>query len=77
LPGAYICRPVIHGEHVYLATIWSGDGGADTGFVSILDKDNQLISAPGGSTPQYENGELQRMYQILKIFQHPNFPTSA
>jgi len=63
LPGAYICRPVIHGEHVYFATIWSGDGGADTGFVSILDKNNQLISAPGGSTPRYENGE--------------NFPTSA
>jgi len=40
LPGAYICRPVIHGEHVY--------------------------------TPRYENGQLQRMYQTLKIFQHPH-----
>jgi len=72
LPGAYICRPVIHGEHVYLATIWSGDGGANTGFISILDKNNQLISAPGGSTPEYKNGQLQPMYQTLKIFQHPH-----
>lgn len=72
LPGAYICRPVIHKEHVYLATIWSDDGSPNTGFVSILDKENKLISAPGGSTPRYENGKLQPMYQTLKIFQHPH-----
>jgi len=72
LPGAYICRPVIHKENVYLATIWSGTGQANTGFVSILDKNNRLISAPGGSSPRYQNGALQRMYQSLKIFQHPH-----
>ena len=72
LPGAYICRPVIHNKHVYLATIWSGDGSEGTGFISILDKDNQLISAPGGSTPTYENGTLNHMHQTLKIFRHPH-----
>ena len=71
-PGAFICRPVIHGTHVYLATIWSGDGGADTGFISILNKNNEMISAPGGNTPRYLNGQLQNMYQTIKVFQHPH-----
>ncbi|MEL6673046.1 MAG: 6-bladed beta-propeller [Bacteroidota bacterium] len=72
LPGAFICRPVIHGEHVYLATIWSGDGSAGTGFISILDKNNQLVSAPGGSAPRYEDDQLRPMYQALKVFHHPH-----
>jgi DNA-binding beta-propeller fold protein YncE len=72
LPGAYICRPVVHGEQVYLATIWSGDGSANTGFISILDEKNQLVSAPGGAAPRYQNDELQKMYQTLQIFKHPH-----
>ncbi|WP_411029817.1 6-bladed beta-propeller [Spongiimicrobium sp. 3-5] len=72
LPGAYICRPVIHNKHVYLATIWSGDGSEGTGFVSILDENNKLISAPGGSAPVYENNSLNPMYQTLKVFRHPH-----
>ncbi len=72
LPGAYICRPVIHKKHVYLATIWSGDGKSNSGFVSILNEQNKLISAPGGSKPIYRNGTLQSMHQTAKIFQHPH-----
>lgn len=72
LPGAYICRPVIKGDYVYLATIWSGEGNADTGFISILNKDNQLISAPGGMQPRYTDGRLDQMYQALKLFHHPH-----
>ncbi|WP_422861978.1 6-bladed beta-propeller [Flagellimonas sp. W118] len=72
LPGAYICRPVIHDKNVYLATIWSGDGSEGTGFISILDENNKLISAPGGSAPTYENGNLNHMHQALKIFRHPH-----
>jgi sugar lactone lactonase YvrE len=72
LPGAYICRPVIKGDNVYLATIWSGDGGANTGFVSILDKDNKLVSAPGGNNPLYEEGDLNPMYQNIQLFKHPH-----
>lgn len=72
LPGAYICRPVIHDKNVYLATIWSGDGSAGTGFISILDENNKLISAPGGSYPNYNDGNLEHMQQALKIFTHPH-----
>ena len=72
LPGAYICRPVLHKKDIYLATIWSGDGSEGTGFISILNADNKLISAPGGSTPVYEDGQLNPMYQTLKVFHHPH-----
>lgn len=72
LPGAFICRPVVHKQHVYCATIWSGNGAANTGFVSILDKNDRLISAPGGSQPIYKDGQLQRMHQTIQVFQHPH-----
>ncbi|MEQ8706229.1 MAG: 6-bladed beta-propeller [Phaeodactylibacter sp.] len=72
LPGAYICRPVVHGSNVYLATIWSGDGSSGTGFVSILDEHNRLVSAPGGVAPRYEGEELRSMYQVLRVFTHPH-----
>ncbi len=72
LPGAYICRPVIHNKHVYLATIWSGDGSEGTGFISILNENNKLISAPGGSTPRYVNEALTPMHQALTVFRHPH-----
>ena len=72
LPGAYICRPVIHNKHIYLATIWSGDGSEGTGFISILDENNTLVSAPGGSTPEYENATLRPMHQTLRVFRHPH-----
>ncbi len=72
LPGAYICRPVIHGREVYLATIWSGDGAMGTGFVSILNEEDRLVSAPGGCTPRYVNGQLQQMYRAVDVFHHPH-----
>lgn len=72
LPGAYVCRPVIHGDQLYVATIWSGDKKENSGFVSILNKENQLVSAPCGSVPVYENGKLQPMKQKIPMFQHPH-----
>lgn len=72
LPGACICRPVIKDQFIYLATIWSGTGAANTGFISILDENNQLISAPGGSVPEYVDGQLQAMQQALRVFKHPH-----
>lgn len=72
LGGAFICRPVIKDDNVYLATIWSGDGAADTGFVSILDKDNELVSAPGGNRPIYQDDSLSHMHQTVQVFRHPH-----
>lgn len=73
LPGAYICRPVVHGNEVYLATIWSGDKAPNTGFISVLDSQNRLVSAPGGIAPQYDsNNQLVRMRQEQPLFKHPH-----
>jgi len=71
-PGAYICRPVVHRSEVYLATIWSGDKANNSGFVSILDQDNRVISAPGGLPPTYKNDQLQPTAQALSLFKHPH-----
>jgi peptidylamidoglycolate lyase len=73
LPGAYICRPVIHGKEVYLATIWSGDKSPNTGFISVLDETNRLVSAPGGIAPDYDSGgNLNPMRQESPLFKHPH-----
>jgi hypothetical protein len=74
-PGMYVCRPVIHGEHLYAGVCWSNDKegkrNANTGFLTILDKNNKVISSPGGSAPVYQNGVLQPTLQHeSKVFMH-------
>jgi peptidylamidoglycolate lyase len=73
LPGACVCRPVIHGDHLYAAVLRSPDLNAvGTGFVTILNKDDKVVSNIGGSEPQYQDGRLQPMRQTEKIFVHPH-----
>ena len=73
LPGACVCRPVIKGDHLYAAVLRSPNmDAAGTGFVTILDKHNKVVSNIGGSEPQYIDGVLQPMLQTDKIFVHPH-----
>ncbi|MDN5204803.1 6-bladed beta-propeller [Fulvivirgaceae bacterium BMA10] len=73
LPGAYICRPVVDDENVYFAVLISRTPwDSQTGFVTILDKNNKVISNPGGSDPNYNGDELEKMYQTVKVFKHPH-----
>lgn len=73
LPGACVCRPVIKGDYLYAAVLRSPDLNTEgSGFVTILDKDNKVVSNIGGSEPKYENGVLQPMKQTEKIFVHPH-----
>jgi peptidylamidoglycolate lyase len=73
LPGACVCRPVIHKDHLYAAVLRSPDMKAEgTGFVTIIDKNNKVVSNIGGSEPQYQDGRLQPMKQTEKIFVHPH-----
>lgn len=56
-------------------TIWSRSPDMDasgSGFVTILDKHNKVVSNIGGSEPTYVNGVLQSMRQTDKIFVHPH-----
>jgi hypothetical protein len=74
LPGAYVCRAVIDGENIYAGVCWSRlrylNQTPNSGFVTILDKQNKVVSNPGGTIPQYKDGALQLMVQDQPIFNH-------
>ena len=74
LPGAYVCRPVIHGENLYAGVCWSRlrylEQTDNSGFVTILNSENRVVSNPGGKEPHYHNGVLQVMLQEEAVFQH-------
>jgi peptidylamidoglycolate lyase len=73
LPGACVCRPVIKGDYLYAAVLRSPDlNSSGTGFVTVLNKENKVVSNIGGSMPEYNNGVLQPMRQAEKIFTHPH-----
>jgi hypothetical protein len=73
LPGACVCRPVIHGDHLYAAVLRSPDLSTEgSGFVTILNKHNKVVSNIGGSEPTYSDAVLQPMKQTEKIFIHPH-----
>ena len=74
LPGAYICRPVVHGENVFFAVLISKlPWDSQSGFVMILDKNNRPVSCPGGSTPRYDGeGTAEPFHQTVKVFRHPH-----
>lgn len=74
LPGAFVCRAVIDGENLYAGVCWSRlrylEQTNNSGFVTILDKNNKVISNPGGTRPVYKKGVLQLMIQEQPIFNH-------
>ncbi|WP_304517725.1 twin-arginine translocation signal domain-containing protein [Cecembia rubra] len=74
LPGAFVCRPVIHGKNLYAGVCWSRkkylEQMDNSGFVTILDENNKVVSNPGGTIPKYIDGELQLMVQQESIFKH-------
>ena len=74
LPGAFVCRAVIDGDNLYSGVCWSRlkylNRTPNSGFVTILDKNDKVVSNPGGTAPRYENGELQLMVQKQTIFNH-------
>ena len=73
LPGACMCRPVIKGDYLYAAVLRSPNLDTEhTGFITILDKQNKVVSNLGGSKPAYANGVLQPMSQTDKILNHPH-----
>ncbi len=76
LPGMHVCRPVMHGKNIYAGVCWSNDAegktiGGDSGFVTILDEKNKVISSPGGMAPVYKNNILQpTLCETKPIFAH-------
>ncbi|HSK13584.1 MAG TPA: hypothetical protein VK907_10240 [Phnomibacter sp.] len=73
LPGAWVCRPVIHGDHLYAAVLQSNNKlWQQSGFVTILDKNFSVVSNPAGNAPVYQDGQLQEMYQTVDAFAYPH-----
>lgn len=73
VPGACVCRPVIRNKNLYAAVLRSPViSNEKSGFVTILDENNKVISNLGGTEPVYENGQLKPMAQAEKLFVHPH-----
>jgi hypothetical protein len=73
LPGAWVCRPVIKGDYLYAAVLQTNSRqGQRSGFVTILDKNNKVVSNLAGSEPTYSDGKPDEMYQTIKAFQYPH-----
>jgi peptidylamidoglycolate lyase len=75
LPGAFMSRPVIAGD-LLLSGICFGMKPGDyrmwreRGFIVILDKDNRVISAPGGQSPEYEGDQVKLLLQNQPVFRN-------
>ena len=73
LPGACVCRPVIQGNYLYAAVLRSPNMAIEnSGFVTILNKDNKVVSNIGGTAPVYKHNKLETIQQKEKIFTHPH-----
>ncbi|QDT03773.1 hypothetical protein K227x_21580 [Rubripirellula lacrimiformis] len=72
LANLKICRPVIHGDQVYAGVCWSHNFAKvnvpkpwlyQSGFTMVMDKNDRVVSCPGGEQPIYEDGVLQTVNQ--------------
>lgn len=73
LPGSFVCRPVIKDKFLYTAVYRSGNNlNFGSGYLTILDENDRVISSPVGSEPTYINNNLQTQYQDNHTFIHPH-----
>ncbi|MFK7814412.1 MAG: 6-bladed beta-propeller [Maribacter sp.] len=72
LPGCSICRPVIHGKNLYFAVIVTKTWDSWDGMIAVLDKDNKVVSLPGGSSPEYADGKITAPHFDGKTFRNPH-----
>ena len=75
VPGSFICRPVIHGDHTYAAVYRStSQSDVNSGYITIFDENDKVVSTPGGTEPIYEGGSLneQRKDDSFTTFMHPH-----
>ncbi len=73
VPGALICRPVIHKKEIYFAVLRSKNAEhSESGFVLIMNENNEVVSCPGATAPSYKENELSELYQTIRLFQHPH-----
>jgi hypothetical protein len=72
LPGCWICRPVIRGEYLFFAVIVTRSWEKYDGMLAVLDRNNRVVSLPGGSVPRYKNGNLVAPESDNTTFRNPH-----
>ncbi|MBY5956740.1 6-bladed beta-propeller [Membranicola marinus] len=75
VPGSFICRPVIHGDHTYAAVYRStSQQYPNSGYITILDGNDKVVSTPGGTEPVYVGNSLQEQRKDTSFidFMHPH-----
>jgi len=72
MPGCYICRPVIKGDYLLFAVIVTKDWGAYDGMLAVLNKNNKVVSFPGGSAPSYVDKTLIKPKYDQVSFRNPH-----
>ena len=73
LPGAWVCRPVVKGDYLYAAVLQSNNNQwKESGFVTILDKENKVVSNLAGTPPVYKGKVPEEMSQAEKVFRYPH-----
>jgi hypothetical protein len=72
LPSCYICRPVLKNGMLYFAVIVTKDWGTYDGMLAVIDKNNSVISFPGGSKPVYDNSQLIASVYDQSTFFNPH-----
>lgn len=75
LPGAYMSRPVISGDLLISGVCFGMKPGdfrmwRERGFIIILDKNNRVISAPGGQNPTYAGDQVNLLLQDQPVFRN-------
>lgn len=75
LPGAFMSRPVIAGDLLLSGVCFGMKPGdyrmwRERGFIIILDKENRVISAPGGQAPVYEGDQVKVLLQDQAVFRN-------
>ena len=72
LPGAYVCRPVFHGDNLLAGVCFADTREGEKrqrhhGYITILDKSGRVVSNAGGLPPEYVDGQLQTMHQDPRV----------
>ena len=63
---------VFTSEAIYIPQLRMTDGKS-TGFLTILDLHDKVVSNPGGAPPEYgADGKLQPLRQTSALFKHPH-----
>ena len=75
VPGSFICRPVIKGKNMFAAVYRStSESLENSGYITIFDKNDRVVSTPGGTEPVYKNGKLETQQKDNSYtgFMHPH-----